>query len=164
LNPFAIIIRKIRSFFRLPIFQQCWVLPIWALLGISKLLIHLIPFKYVAPKLGYHIGTKQWLPLLDQQQQTRAIQISRVVKLASRYTPWESNCFPQAVTARVLLGVYKIPYALYFGLESGPETHIMNAHAWVTAGRVTITGGTSFQKFTSVGCFIAPQCARHVDQ
>lgn len=82
--------------------------------------------------------------------------IGRLIAMTSRYTPWDSNCFPQAVVARLLLGLYGIPYALYFGLRRDAESGELKAHAWVIAGKVAVTGGHSFNGFTVVGCYIAP--------
>ena len=149
--------RKAISFLKRPPFQQCWFLPAWILLGISKALVFTIPFKRLAPKLGYPAGAIQWIPIITQQQHARALQIGRVIKMAAIYTPWDSNCFPQAVTARLLLGLYGIPYTMFFGLASDPKTKEMKAHAWVASGGISVTGGVSFQQFTVVGSFVAPQ-------
>jgi len=86
--------------------------------------------------------------------------IGRVVRLTANYTPWDSNCFPQAITARFLMGLYRIPYIFFFGLLRDPTNPSgMKAHAWVAAGPVPVTGGVSFGQFTVVGCFVAPSLA-----
>lgn len=150
------LLRKARSFRRYSLFVRLWLAPAWLLLGISRALILVVPFRRLAPRLGHHTGAAPWIPLLDRAQERRAQEIGRLVRLAARYTPWQSNCFPQAVTARLLLGLYRIPYALYFGVARAPENTGMQAHAWVTAGRVRVTGGAGFRQFTVVGCFVAP--------
>lgn len=151
--------RKARGFFRNPGFVQVWFVPLWLMLGITKALIFTLSFKRLAPHLGQAMGVAPWVPLLDPVQNARALQIGRAVQLAARYTPWDSNCFPQAVAARLLLGWYGIPYALYFGLMRDAQTLEMKAHAWVSAGRVAVTGGSSFGQFTVVGVFVAPSVA-----
>ncbi len=148
--------RKSRSFAHLPLFAKLWLLPLWLLLGISKALIFTISFRRLAPHLGRAMGVAPWVPLIDPAQQARALQIGRAVRLAARYTPWDSNCFPQAMAARLLLGCYGVPYALYFGLMRDAHTLEMKAHAWVSAGRVAVTGGACFGQFTVVGVFVAP--------
>lgn len=147
---------KARSFMRQPRFVQLWFLPVWLLLGLSKLLIRVVAFRRMAPRFGHHVGGHSLLPLLDSSQEHRAYRIGCVVQIASRYTPWDSNCFPQAVTARILLGLYRIPYAFFFGLMRDPGASEIQAHAWVAAGRVRVTGGISFGRFTVVACFVAP--------
>lgn len=151
-----ILVRKTRSFLRQPALIQFGFIPIWLLLGLAKTLIFIVPFRRLAAKLGEHAGVAPWVPVLTNDQEARALVIGRLVRLASRYTPWDSNCFPQAVVARWLLGMYGIPYALYFGLMRAPDSAEMKAHAWVAAGRIRVTGGTSFGQFTVVGSFVSP--------
>lgn len=154
-----LLVRKILAFWRLPQFAKLWLLPTWLLLGLSRILIRLLAFRRLARRLGVCERAACWIPLLDKRQEMRAAQIGQVVRLAARYTPWQSNCFPQALTARLLLGWLRIPCGLYFGLARGSDTNQLQAHAWVAAGRVPVTGGVSFDQFTVVGCFVAvPHC------
>lgn len=159
----ATVLRKAHSFVRYPNFIKLWLVPVWVLLGFSRLLVLTIPFRRLAPRLGRHQGANPWVPVLSRSQEDRALAIGRAVRLAARYTPWTSNCFPQAVAARLLLGLYGIPYVLYFGLARDPESAAMKAHAWVAAGRIRVTGGASFRQFTVVGCFVAPRLAAGPD-
>ena len=151
------LLRKIRSFRSKSLFEKVWFVPSWFMLGASRAAILAVPFRRLAPWLGANAGTSPSLPLLDERQTRRALQIGRVVRLAAAYTPWESNCFPQAVTARFLLRWYGVPYALYFGLARASDcSDAMQAHAWVAAGRISVTGGSSFAQFTVVGSFVWP--------
>ncbi|MBF0613148.1 MAG: hypothetical protein G8345_18970, partial [Magnetococcales bacterium] len=84
----AILLRKIFSFFRYGRFVQVWFLPVWCLLGVSRAVILVIPFRRLAPKLGGATGVDPWVPILSLRQEGRARQISRVVQLAAGYTPW----------------------------------------------------------------------------
>lgn len=145
--------RKARSFAHRPLFEQVWFIPVWLLLGLSRALILFVPFRTLASHLGRHTGVAPWVPLLDARQAARARAISRVVQMAASYTPWVSNCFPQAVTARLLLGLYGIPYCLFFGVDREAGKDGMQAHAWIVSGRIRVCGGESFDRFTVVGCF-----------
>ena len=149
------LIRKARSFAGLPLFTKVWFVPTWVALGVSRALILAVPFRRLAPRLGTAQGTSAHVPLLTQSQESRARAIGRTVRLAARYTPWTSNCFPQAVVARMLLGIHRIPYAIHFGLMPDGSAG-MRAHAWVVAGRVPVTGGHSFHQYTVVGVFAGP--------
>ena len=156
--------RQASTFLRQPRFIQAWFLPVWVILGIGKALIFTISFRRLAPRLGHRSGIAPWVPLLNPAQEARARLIGRVVRLTANHTPWDSNCFPQAIAARVLLGFYRLPYSLFFGLMRDPADPAgMKAHAWVAAGRVPVTGGVSFGQFTVVGCFVAP-CLAGIDQ
>jgi len=149
------LIRKVRSFAGLPLFTKVWLLPAWLELGLSRALILVVPFRTLAPRLGTAQGTAANVPLLTPGQEARARAIGRTIRLAARYTPWTSNCFPQAVVARTMLGMHGIPYAIHFGLMPDGNAG-MRAHAWVVAGRVPVTGGHSFDHYTVVGVFAGP--------
>lgn len=155
----SLLTRKARGFARRPRFEQAWFFPAWLLLGASRLLVLAVPFRSLAPHLGTHSGAAPWVPLIDARREATALSIARVVKMAARHTPWVSNCFPQAVTARILLGLHSIPYCIFFGVSRQPADGAMQAHAWVASGRVRVTGGASFDRFTVVGCFVAPSLA-----
>lgn len=148
--------RKARNFARRPRFEQSWFVPAWLLLGACRFVILFVPFRKLAPHLGRHAGVAPWVPLAAPAAEARALAISRVIQLAANHTPWESNCFPQAVTARLLLGLYGIPYCIFFGVNRKPGDTSMQAHAWVASGKIRVTGGTSFGQFTVVSCFVSP--------
>jgi hypothetical protein len=154
------LVRKMRNFMSRPWFEKLWFLPVWLLLGVSRFMILTIPFRHLAFRLGVHEGIAPWVPLVDSRSEATALSVSRVVQMAAKYTPWQSNCFPQALTARNLLGLYGIPYSLFFGVNRNAENTVLAAHAWVTVGRVRVTGGTSFDQFTVVSCFICPRLAK----
>jgi hypothetical protein len=152
----ARLIRKARSLWRQPVFVWVWLIPVWSLLGVAKVLILAVSFDRLCPWFGDRAGIEPLRPLIDPSQVGRAIQIGRVIRMAARYTPWTSNCFPQAIVARMLLGLYRIPYAMYLGVKRDPSDAGLQAHAWVTAGRVDVTGGASFSRFTVVAMFLSP--------
>lgn len=156
--------RKMRAFTRQPSFVQLWFFPLCILLGLSKVVIFTVSFRRLAPRLGRAVCGSSWVPLLEANGETRARDISRTVQLAARYTPWNSNCFAQAVAARVLLGLYRIPYVLYFGLRHDRDSGEFMAHAWVAAGRVRVTGGVSFGQYSVVGMFVSPGLAPVAEQ
>jgi hypothetical protein len=105
------------------------------------------------------MGAAAWVPITGSCDEIRALSIARTVQMAARHTPWTSNCFSQAVTARVLLGLYGVSYSFFFGIDNDTESASFKAHAWVYSGRVQVTGGESFGLFTVVGCFVTPHLA-----
>lgn len=150
------LIRKARNLWRQPVFVWAWLIPVWYLLGISKVLILVVSFDRLYPWFGDSAGIEPLSPLIDPSQVGRAVQIGSVIRMAARYTPWNSNCFPQAIVARMLLGLYRIPYAIYLGVKRDPSSSGLQAHAWVAAGRINVTGGASFSRFTVVAMFLSP--------
>ncbi len=149
--------RKVRSFGCRSWFEKLWFLPVWLLLGVSRFIIMTVPFRHLSLWLGVHEGINSWVQIADSSSEARAVSISRVVQMTANYTPWKSNCFPQAVTARILLGLYGVPYSLFFGVNRNAEDAILLAHSWVTVGRVRVTGGNGFDQFTVVSCFVCPR-------
>ncbi|MFM2484967.1 lasso peptide biosynthesis B2 protein [Celerinatantimonas yamalensis] len=153
------LIQAFHKFARQTYFVKLWAAPVWVLLGLTKLMIFTLPFRLLASRLGTPQGNQYWVPLLSDTQQRRAQQISRVVQGMAVYTPWNSNCFPQAITARVLLGLYGIPGTLFFGLAKDHQ-HELSAHAWVVAGQIRVSGGYSFNQFTVMNAFLFERQSR----
>jgi hypothetical protein len=138
----------------MPVFMKFWLVPVWVILGISRALVLTVPFRYVAPQLGSACGLETRVALATPAQEHRALQIGRTVRLVARYTPWKSNCFAQAIAARVLLGLYQIPFSLFFGIKrASAADQRLEAHVWTTTGRVSVTGGHGFDRFSVVQSF-----------
>ena len=148
---------KLRTFWRQPLFIRIWLLPIWLALGVARAAILIVSFRRLSAYLGRALGASPWVPLLSTSQEKRASQVSTLVRMAAKYTPWESNCFTQALVARMVLGWLGIPCTMYFGLarDAGADAGKLRAHAWVAAGRVYVTGGLGHDKFTVVGSFVS---------
>jgi hypothetical protein len=128
------------------------LVPAWLLTGMSRFIVLIAPFKYIAPSLGRYHGMSAFTPLLDEGQAQRALSIGRAVRMASIYAPWKANCQAQAIAARWLLGLFGVPYTVFYGVAKDPVEH-MKAHAWVCAGPVQVTGGYAFHEFTVVAVF-----------
>jgi hypothetical protein len=138
-------------------------MPVWCVLGIARLAVLMVPFRRLSAVLGKGAGSAPWIPILSDAQRLRALHIGRTVRTMARFTPWDSNCFAQAITARLFLGLYGLPYALYFGLMRDAASKGMNAHAWIVAGPVRVTGGQSFEKYTVVAMYVCPRLALYAN-
>ena len=77
--------------------------------------------------------------------------VGRAVRHAATRTPWTSDCYPQALTARILLCAVRVPHTVVFGLRRD-EDGTLRAHAWVSVDRITVTGGST-HAWTPVGTF-----------
>jgi len=147
--------RKASSFRRLPFFVKVWFGPTLILLLLSKIAISVFSFRRLAPLLGDSMGVHPFLPIISATQRSRVVQIAMLVNLASRYLPLEKSCFPLVITARVLLGLYHLPYCIFFGvrrLEDG-----IDAHAWAFSGARCICGGRkSFWQYRVLAVFATP--------
>ena len=145
--------------------KACFPL-VWLLLGLVRLIILLVPFRHWISRLGNQFGAVPVIPVLTPHGEAIATSVGRVVRAAAAVTPWNSDCLPQAVTARILLGFASIPCSLFLGvaIDEAARGRLTGnsrrdaasasfAHAWVSAGRIHVTGGESFSRFAVLGCF-----------
>lgn len=147
--------RKSRSFYRLPLFVKVWFFPTLALLLISKMMIFIFSFRRISKLLGETLGADPFLPLLRPDQKNYAVLIAMTVNLAARYLPLGKDCFPKAVTARILLGVYGVPYCVFFGVKRTGDG--IKAHAWVFSGAHCVCGGRrSFWRYRVLNVVASP--------
>ncbi|WP_260806600.1 lasso peptide biosynthesis B2 protein [Nocardioides sp. SLBN-35] len=127
----------------------------WCLLGATRLLTVVLPFGAVRRLLGEPAAPGAAGPPAPPEASARDLARARAVGRAVRYaatrTPWTSDCYPQALTARILLRGARVPHTVVFGLLRGDAGELL-AHAWVTVGTVTVTGG-SVREWTPVGSF-----------
>ena len=135
--------------------DQVLLLAAWCLLGVARLAILVLPFSWVRRALGDQrhpatvaVGTAD--RALPDDVARRAARIGATVAVAARHTPWRSECYPQALAARVLLTGARIPHVVSFGVRR--DGGALVAHAWVHAGDLTVTGGTG-HRYTRVGAF-----------
>ncbi len=140
----------------MPLFERLWFAPAFLLLGLSSLAISVVSFRRLAPWLGVPGAGNAWLHVLNSRDEQIALRLGRIIRLASRWTPWKSRCFPQALTARMLLGWHGVPCVVFFGLARGARAADMKAHAWAASGKARVTGGDGFAEFTVVSFFAAP--------
>lgn len=151
----ALLLQKAKAWHEKPRGVKLLIPPAFVLLGVSRAALLTVPFRRIAPLLGHDLRTAAAVPLAGARQTARARVIGCAVVTAARYTPWESKCLAQAMTARVLLGAGRVPYGLYLGVRR-PDGSGSPAHAWVCSGPVAVTGGRGFGQFTVVATFLSP--------
>lgn len=131
-----------------------WLLvEVLLLLGLARLTLKIVPFRRIAQHLGeLQVETSaEEAPDRLAQAQRIALAVSRI----SPHTPWISNCFPQALTAKFWLRQKRIPSTLYLGValnKEDAETQ-MEAHAWLRCGGMYVTGGKGDERYAVVACF-----------
>lgn len=135
------------------------LLPSWCLLGLARLLILVLEFPQLTRLLGTEIKTGDFCVLLAPQQLNRATAIGRAVELIARHTPWASLCQAQALVARFWLACFGIPYRLYYGARRN-ELGQLEAHAWLVAGPVFVTGGNGSERFAVLAGFASRRQAQ----
>jgi hypothetical protein len=148
--------RKRRTYRSWPLADQCTMPLIFILLGLMRATILCLPYRWYAAILGEYRQTDIFTPILTPEQIQRARRTGRLVRATAGITPWQSLCFVQALTATILLRLRRLPYIMHFGLAKSQQPEAINplqAHAWVTAGPIAVTGGCSLPQFTVVGTY-----------
>lgn len=123
----------------------------FVVLGAASLLIGACPHRWVRRLLGGPDDAQPAAVVLTPAQVLRAERTAVAIRRAVRRAPWRSDCYPQALTARVHLRVQRVPHRMSFGLRRSPEGEML-AHAWVRAADVDVTGGDGAD-FAEVGSF-----------
>lgn len=151
LSPFM---RKLRTVWRLPIGLTALAALAWLLLWPARLAVLTVPLRHMVRTFGKDQGVSPAIPLISDAQLEKAQGVARAIALAARYSPQSANCYPQALVARLLLRFRRIPHALFFGVRRDPDSAALEAHAWIMAGPLAVTGGHSFGRFTVVRSFL----------
>ncbi len=129
-----------------------------AYLWAARLALIFVPF----PRLARHIGT--FVPPADAralQEQTGitpdqvqlAADIGWEVTRAARYLPFKAVCLPQAMAARVMLERRGVKSVMHFGAAKGTDKPL-DAHAWLDAAGVKVTGYPVAENFAEIACFV----------
>lgn len=82
-----------------------------------------------------------------------AEEISRAVTQAARHVPFRAVCLPQAMAARAMLRRRGVRGVIHFGAARGVQNRL-EAHAWVDAAGIKVTGYPLPQGFTEIACLV----------
>ena len=148
-KPFS---QRLGHFLRRPRSDQWLFVQAFALLGMARLAILTVRFERLARRLGtLGVETPRQVTL-DAVRQAR--RVAWAIHRASKLTPWQSNCFPQAIAAKLLLKQRGIESTLYLGAAFKPNrAEGLEAHAWLRCGPLLVTGGAGHKRFGVVGIF-----------
>lgn len=155
-SPASAISRKLKTFTRLPWFVILWFAPVWVALALASTAIALVPFRRLHKLFGRSLGAVALVPVIDAGQQRRAADIALTIRLAARHAPFRSDCFPTAIVAQLLCRLYRVPSTLHLGASISSETGKapLSAHAWVSSGAISVSGGSgNFSRYATVGCW-----------
>ena len=145
----------VRALRRLTPAEILAIAPAWCLVGVAAAAIRAVPFARIAPVLGHPLGDVALCPLLTPRQLRRARLVSRAIACAARVAPFRADCLPQALAAAVACRWLDVPTATHLGvsLRDAERNAALNAHAWILAGPIAVTGGRGVSAFRVVACF-----------
>jgi hypothetical protein len=143
---------RVRTFLKLSLVDKLLVLEAFVLLGLARLAVLTLPFRWLA----YFLGKKKESLVEEEKSEEppvpKARHIGWAIRLISEHTPWESNCLAMAVAGRFMLKRRKIAGTLYFGMTKNDEGEL-EAHAWLKSGRKVLTGDTDLDQYAVVAIF-----------
>jgi hypothetical protein len=120
------------------------------LCGIIRMIILLIPFNKIRNSIGGY--NQDNLKEVSASEYKVVKRVARAIYQATKYTPWESKCLVQALTAQRMLKKRKIYSTLYLGVAKEGKKKV-KAHAWLRCGQVFVTGGYEKKGFVQVAKF-----------
>jgi hypothetical protein len=128
----------------------------WLLL--ARLALIFVSFPRLARRLGTFVPPSDTRALqtrdkASQEQAQFAEEIGWAVTRAARYVPFKAACLPQAVAARITLRRRGVASVLHFGVGKGQDKPL-DAHAWLDAAGVEVTGYPVAKNFAEIGGFV----------
>jgi hypothetical protein len=118
-------------------------------LGLARLAILVLPFRWLAPRLGRHMALS---PAEAAAPAAVLDRISWAVTTASRHLPWECKCLAQALAGKAMLQRRGVASTLYLGVGKEPAAGLQ-AHAWLRCGPRILTGAPGMSGFTVICTF-----------
>jgi hypothetical protein len=129
-----------------------------AYLFAARLALIFIPFPRLAPRLGTFVP-----PTDPRALRTKNVSADNEVRLAedigwavtraARYLPFKAVCLPQAMAARIMLKRRGVESVMHFGAAKGTKKPL-DAHAWLDAAGVEVTGYPVTENFAEIACFV----------
>jgi hypothetical protein len=129
-----------------------------AWLAIARLGLLVVPFPRLARLIGDFMSpddprVARALAGASPERAALAATIGQIVTEAARAAPFRAVCLPQALAARAMLARRGVASVLYFGAARG-EHKPFDAHAWLDAAGVEVTGYPVAHDFTKIACFV----------
>ena len=129
---------------------------VWLL--IARLALLIAPFPLIARRLG------AFVPPADPRvaavaasttpaQAQIAREVSWAVRRAAAHAPFKAVCLPQAMAGRIMLKRRGVASAMHFGAAKGARRPL-DAHAWLDAAGVKVTGYPVERRFAEIACFV----------
>jgi len=90
-------------------------------------------------------------PAAGDTNQTRTIarRVQWAVIAATRHSPVEFVCFPQALAGYTMLRRRGLPRTLVYGVARSPAGELV-AHTWLMSGEQMLLGGDAAREFTEI--------------
>jgi hypothetical protein len=150
--------RPLRRFAQVGHRRRALVIEAVVYLLLARLGLIFVPFPKLARRLGSFVPPSDPRALAAREQgpleQARlAEEVGWAVTRSARYVPFKAVCLPQAMAARVMLKRRGVDSVLHFGAARGAAKPL-DAHAWLDAAGVEVTGYPVAKNFAEIACFV----------
>jgi hypothetical protein len=134
-----------------------------AWLLVARLSLIFVSFPRLARRLGTLVAPTDARALRansdGKEDQARvAEEVGWAVTRAARHVPFSAVCLPQAMAARIMLKRRGVDSVLHFGARIGQDKigqdKPIDAHAWLDAAGVEVTGYPVANTFAEIACFV----------
>lgn len=129
---------------------RCLLLEALAWLSWAKLLLLLVPFRWIAPRLGKLKA--QSSAALTEKERRLVARISWAVQSVAAHVPLGFVCLPQAMAAKWMLRRRRLASTLYLGVAQLDKVKF-TAHAWLRAGDKILTGQAESLTHSTIATF-----------
>ena len=137
---------KIIKFFGLPLTEKCFFLINFGMLGLARILTITFNYRKISFLYGHFCKMHVCSILLTEEEKHRAARLSSRLRLASKHTPWRSNCLTKSIVARFWCAYYRLPFMFFIGFPKSSKSPLgVKAHAWVMSGPVDVSSGNAFE-------------------
>jgi Transglutaminase-like superfamily len=153
--------RRVAGLARMPLERQALLVEAAIHLGVSRVLLKTMPFPRLAKRWGAFVPPSDpragsGLVNTSDDRAATARKVGDAVRRAARNVPFGAVCLPQAMAARRMLARRSIPSVMHFGAAKGQDKPI-DAHAWLDAAGIKVTGYPVANGFVEMGCFVGGQ-------
>lgn len=150
--------RRLRRFGQIDNRRRALLAEAAARLLVARLALIFIPFPRLARRLGTFVlpadaRAMQAGSAACEAQARLAEEIGWAVTRAARYVPFKAVCLPQAMAARAMLTRRGVDSVMHFGAARGKDKSL-DAHAWLDAAGVEVTGYPVAEGFAEIACFV----------
>jgi len=149
--------RKIVRYARLAPARRALLVEAALWLALARLAMVFLPFRWIAGHLGVLVShmdvVSEAASRSSQKDGYLAGEIGWAVRRAAQNLPFRAVCLPQAIAAKAMLKRRDVASVLHFGVAKG-TTKPLDAHAWLDAAGVEVTGYPIAAKFTEVARFV----------
>jgi hypothetical protein len=127
---------------------------------LAKVSLQLIPFRRLAGRLGAALPAGEGVVRLAAEPvSAEAAGLAADVRWAvigmAHYAPFKAVCLPQALAAKSMLRRRGVASLLHLGVARDPDQAAkLEAHAWLQAAGVKVTGYPIAHRFTEVASFL----------